>query len=222
MAVIVVAATKGGVAKTTLSACLAVSALQNGYELTLVDLDRHVDGLGSLSRWHQLREQHGGALPALQPALKYPDEEIQAAINTGADYVIVDTPPGNIRRTTEAIEVADLIVVPCRPSPIDALSMDAIVDAALVFKKPFVFVISVSKPNSKMSAGARQYLSQYGEVLAGEVSDRVAYASGFLKGLVGQEVSKDKQIRSEMNALWREVARRAKPSTRTTKEIAGE
>ena len=210
MAVIVVAASKGGVGKTTLSACLTVSALKKGYQVAIVDLDGHLEGLGSFSRWYQLREQNGGDLPHLQPAMRYPDEELQEAIASGADYVIVDTPPGNMARAKEALEVADLVVIPVRPSPIDVMNMDAIVDAAEAYQKPFVFVMNATKAKSKMAEGARKYLGHYGEVLKGEVGDRVSYASGFLKGMVGHEVESKGPIIEEMKNLWRAVEGRVK------------
>ncbi len=215
MAVIVVAGTKGGVGKTTVAACLCVEAMTKGNTVVVVDLD----GQGSLSRWHELRSLGEKPVPGIQRLLKYPDEMIREARESGFDYVIVDTPPGNTHRIEEVIEVADLVVVPVRPSPLDVESMDAVVELCQKHDAPFVFVMNATKAKSKMTDGARKFLARHGEVLKGEIGDRVGYAKGFLKGAVGQEVEPRGPIPKEIAGLWAAIKKRISPDARQKRKV---
>lgn len=219
MAVIVVGGSKGGIGKSSLSAHLCIEAMKNGYRVVLVDLDGGVEGQGSLSRWHYRRGLNGHETPQLQRAMKYPDEELEEAIGSGADFVIVDTPPGNIERTGEAIDAADIVVIPVRASPLDVESMDAIVEKCEGLETPFVFVMNAIKPNSKMTSGSRSYLSNYGEVLKQEIADRVGYASSFITGQVGQETETRGPIPKEIGALWSEIEKRVSVRKRRKQKV---
>ena len=91
MRVIVVGSAKGGVGKTTITANLAVEAERQGMSVAIADLDP----IRSLSNWHRLRRsQNQGASPCLIDDVETPYEAMEKAAEQGADWLLIDTPPG--------------------------------------------------------------------------------------------------------------------------------
>jgi chromosome partitioning protein len=71
-------------------------------------------------------------LPEADPA-----ETLRKAVAGALDVVIIDGPPGDIDRTKLAVDVADFILAPSQPSPLDTLAMDALVELAQAAGKPW-------------------------------------------------------------------------------------
>lgn len=215
MRVLTVAATKGGVGKTTLVANLALEGIRRGKKVAILDLDPQ----GSLIRWHELRSSYrkGSAdTPHLIIRKRYIDSAIHEAAEQGWDILLIDTPPGSIERTEQAVAEADLVIVPVRPSPIDVESMDAIVELCEEQGARFAFVLNSTKPRSTMTEGARAALARQGEVLDLEVLDRVAYAAAMLKGSSGAET--DKAAAGEIAALWDALDERMRAAERAARK----
>lgn len=60
----------------------------------------------------------------------------------GYDPVIIDTPPTIMDIIEQAIEVADLVVIPNQPSATDLAGNEAAVDLVTEAEKDFVFVVN--------------------------------------------------------------------------------
>lgn len=99
--------TKGGVAKTTSAVYLATAAQRRGRDVVLIDADPQ----GSALEWAAVAEDDPLPFPVV-PARRPLDVGRQ-------DLTIVDTPPGTAQVIQEAIELADLVVVPTGASPLD-------------------------------------------------------------------------------------------------------
>lgn len=210
MPVVVLAATKGGVGKTTLAATLAVEASRKSQRIAVIDLDPQQ----SLARWHELRvsEIGDGSRPALIEVGRYPDQTLAKTAAGDWDWVIVDCPPGSIRCTGLGVAAADLVIIPVRPSPLDVEAIDVMVELCQQHERPFAFVLSQTAPRSSMTTGARQYLASKGEVLSVEIGNRQSYAAGMILG--GTATEKDAAARSEIAALWEIIAKLGKLSTK--------
>lgn len=109
MTVISVVHTKGGVGKTTSAVFLATAAAQRGRRVALIDADPQ----GSASEWAADAAAGGDPLPFPVSAAGRP------LIVPDVDLAIIDTPPGTAAVVEDAIEAADLVLVPSGASPLD-------------------------------------------------------------------------------------------------------
>jgi chromosome partitioning protein len=198
--VLVLCATKGGVAKSTLSACLAVEAAKT-LRVGIYDCDPQA----SLRRWLELRETPGNI--ALITA-RSPRDAVGAAHARGIDLLIVDTPPAIMSAIRPAVTIGDLILIPCRPTPTDIDAVDASVELARLAEKQFAFVLSMvpTQGGQGLTSGARKYMQQSGPVCTTLIHQRLAYAGAMGTGQTGPEM--EPKCAEEITALWGEVKRK--------------
>ena len=201
MIVLAVANTKGGVGKTTLTAALAVRAAQESARVAIVDLDPQ----RSLVAWWQRRGESEN--PCIFNGAGTAADAVEALRLTGWDWVFLDGPPAFLTTVEEALDVADLAIVPIKPSMLDMIATrDALVLAHRT-KTPVIAVLNDCHKD-RLTAAARNTLE--GEkiyVAATEVMHRVSHISGMTVGKTGPEVNngRDKAAAEEIDALWGEV-----------------
>lgn len=201
MQTITVAATKGGVGKTTLTAALATAALaaRPGIKIGLVDLDPQ----GSLTTWWNRRDRREPQL------LQQPEGDFrfdkQAAKAAGFDLVIIDCPPGFSDILADAIATANLVLIPTGPS---ALDLDAI-EMAETLTESFAmtrhFVLNQAVFRSRLAGRAARELRERGHLLRQVVHHRVAIAEAMRRGMTALEVEPTGAAARELAALWAEV-----------------
>jgi len=199
--VITFASRKGGAGKTTLLTHLAVAAETAGAgPVGVVD----TDPMQGLARWYDARK-------AKSPILARPDHGLTAALGAlreaGCLVAMIDTPPSIGAEVLDAVRSADLVVVPCQPSPNDLRAVGATVEAIRMTKKSMVFAINRVKPRSRLTLDAAVALSQHGTVAPVQVGDRTDYAAAMIDGLAAQEIG-SKAAADEMAALWAYVVSR--------------
>ncbi len=206
---VVLACSKGGVGKTTLSACFAVEAGRRN-KVALHD----VDPQQSLARWYELRDNRKN-LVLLSAKLSVADAMAKAA-SGGFDFLVVDTPPALMWAIEAAIEARpDLIVIPVKPSPIDVESTDPIVQLCEQHDVPFVFVVNMATTRAGMTAGAIEFLSEdarTGEprtVLPDIVMQRQVYMAAMASGQSAVEIDKTGKVGEEIQPIWKAIARLA-------------
>lgn len=96
--------------KTTSAVYLSTAAHRRGLDVTLIDADPQ----GSALDWSVVAAESGDPFPfPVVPARRPLD------VSGGQELTIVDTPPGTAQVIQEAIELADLVVVPTGASPLD-------------------------------------------------------------------------------------------------------
>ena len=61
---------------------------------------------------------------------KYIDPAIDKAKSEQIEILIIDCPPGSIATTAQVVALADFVLIPSRPSPLDTEAMDAVVELA--------------------------------------------------------------------------------------------
>jgi chromosome partitioning protein len=172
---VVLSSLKGGSGKSTLTVNLAVEATGT---VALVDMD---SPQGSLSHWWNARK-------AETPIF------VDNLTPTGIDYLFVDTPPQ--RPDPETIHVADLVIIPVKPSPNDLRAVSETLTVVEQLQKPFCFVITMAKPRTHIAMNALQVLAQYGRVAPVMIGDRVDFAESMIDGLAVSELSpKSKRVK---------------------------
>lgn len=201
MKTIVIASQKGGSAKTTLTALLAVAVeLAGDGPAWMIDTDQQ----GSLSRWHERREAETpqrAEIPFrnLTNGLAAIREKHRAA------YCFIDTAPSISNQSAAIIELADLVIIPVQPSPIELWAAADTIDMVKAANKPFRFVITKAKERANITAQTVAALSNHGPVAASFIADRVAYAVAMAGGITAPELAPKSAAAAETALLWQDI-----------------
>lgn len=199
MKVITLAATKGGVGKTTISSALAVRAAEDSKRVALIDLDPQE----SLASWWDRRGKK--ANPRLFE-MDATTEAIELLIAEGWEWVFIDTSPAKLELIEPGIAVADLVLIPCRPSALDVEQTGVVVEMCEMHGKPYAFILNHAPPGWKLTRSTRDFLKIGGRVVLDSLlSFRQAYMAAVTVGKSGPEVERNGVARKEVDALWRQV-----------------
>jgi len=203
MQVLAVASQKGGSGKTTLSGHIAVQAEQSGYgPVALIDADPQ----GSLTDWWNEREADQPLF--VQTTVAKLDRDLQELKDLGIKLLIIDTPPAITSTIGHVIDVADLVLIPTRPSPHDLRAAGATVELVERLMKPMVFVINGASPRARITTEAAIALSQYGPVAPSIIHQRIDFAASMIDGRTVMELSGRSRSRQEVGELWDFLNRR--------------
>lgn len=165
----------------------------------LIDTDRQA----TLSRWHERREDDTPQR-AEMPFTRL-EAGLTALARRGAAYCFIDTPPTISDQSASVLHLADLVLIPGRPSPADLWAVAQTVTLARQAGKTFLFVITQAKPNATITAQTVAALSEHGRVARSFVADRVPYAVAVTGGRTAPELAPSGPAAAEVAALWREV-----------------
>ena len=197
MKVIAVTSQKGGTGKTTMSGHLAVQAERSGMgPIALVDTDPQ----GSLSQWWNTRAAETPTL--VQTTVANLSDDLARLRDAGFETVIIDTPPAITWTIIEVIKVADMVVIPVRPSPHDLGAAGATIDLVEEQDKPMVFVINSASPRAKITGEAAIALSQHGTVASTIIHHRSDFAASMIDGRTVMEIPRAKRSSDEIVGLW--------------------
>ena len=209
--VLALASQKGGSGKTTLSGHLAVQAQRAGAgPVVLIDIDPQ----GSLADWWNEREAEFPAFAQTTVARLASDLAILR--QQGFKLAVIDTPPAITMAIQSVISVAELIVVPTRPSPHDLRAVGATVDLCDRAGKPLIFVVNAATPKARITAEAAVALSQHGTVAPVTIHQRTDFAASMIDGRTVREVDPGGKSSTEDAALWTYVSERLEKNFRRT------
>ena len=171
--IVVVAALKGGVGKTTTSVYLAAVASASRRAVTLIDADAQA----SAAEW--IEEAEGEPLEDVS-VVEAPTGRLltRALARIDAEEVgIVDSPPGNERMLESAMSVADCVVIPTRVGGVETARAEAVFD-----------MVPRKTPAGLVICSARTYTRDYQDAMTawreaevpvwGSVPERVTIAAG--------------------------------------------
>ena len=211
MRVLAMASQKGGSGKTTLSGHLAVQAqLAGSGPVVLIDIDPQ----GSLADWWNERETE---LPAFaQTTIARLSGDLEVLRQQGFKLAVIDTPPAITMAIQSVINVAELIVIPTRPSPHDLRAVGATVDLCDRAGKPLIFVVNGATPKAKITYEAAVALSQHGTVAPVTIHHRTEFAASMIDGRTVMEVDPHGRSAEEVTELWRYISDRLEKNFRRT------
>jgi chromosome partitioning protein len=197
MRTLVIASQKGGVGKTTLTGHLAVEAERQGEgTVAMMDTDEQM----SLSGWFRVREAETPILA--QPVDGNLRKTLDAMRKAGVDLVIIDTPPAITASISLTVALADLVIIPVRPSPHDLRAVGQTVDIVEQHGKPMVFVVNQANQRARITAQAAIALSQHGAVAETIIHSRTDFASSMADGQTVTELDPEGKSAAEIAGLW--------------------
>ncbi len=199
MKTILVTSQKGGSGKTTVAAHLAVEAERNQTPAWLIDTDKQ----GTLSLWHDRREAEFPQRVDL-PFSRLADG-LKTIAERGAAYCFVDTAPTISEQNTSLLRLADLVLIPVRPSPADLWAVSETVKLVKETGQPFLFVITQAKPQATITAQTIAALSEHGQVAQTFIADRVSYAVAMTGGKTAPELQPKGPAAEEIKGLWQNI-----------------
>lgn len=209
MAIIAVAGRKGGVGKSTIAGNLAGEFVSLRHTVTLLDADpQH-----SLVAW--AAEGDGLLANRVQPVKDGSPEDLKNKTRLAVrhtDIVIIDTPPGMPETTAQALLLADLVLLPCGPSPLDlfalkdALALALHARAVRRSRKPRIRLVpSRVTMSTSLGRDLTSSLEKMGRKVLPAISQRVALAQAVASGLTIGEFAPGSPSQEEFRQLAKAV-----------------
>jgi chromosome partitioning protein len=208
MAIIAIAGRKGGVGKSTIAGNLAAEFAAMKQRVRVLDADpQH-----SLVAW---AEQGDGMLARAVEKVEGGDGTLRARVREAvkdADIVLIDTPPGAPDIAYEAAMAADLMLLPCGPSPLDLFALKEALSLALKAraerrsKKPRIrFVPSKVLMSTNLGRGLASSLKDMGKKVLPGIGQRIVVAEAVASGLTVAEFAPNSAAHEEFRELAKAV-----------------
>lgn len=146
--------TKGGGTKTTCTMLTAIELVQRGHSVTVLDFDHQ----GSSTDWANIAEDNGTPLPFEVRASNLASAR---SYKESTDFTVVDTPPGGADMIDAAVKMADIVVIPSPPAPLDT---DRVWRTAQVIAPQVPTYVLVTRYDARSKDGAEfiEELDRYG------------------------------------------------------------
>ncbi len=197
MQIIAIASQKGGSGKTTLAGHLAVAAQEAGHgPVVLIDADPQA----SLTGWWNARQSTTPLFAQATPA------RLAAGIDRirglGIKLLIIDTPPAIADTMIDAIRIADLVIIPVRPSPHDLRAAGTTIEIVERHTKPAIFVVNAATQRARITTEAVIALSQHGTLAPVMLHQRTGFAASMIDGRTVMEIPGEARSAAEIRQLW--------------------
>lgn len=188
---------KGGVGKTTVALHLATAFQQHGTDALVLDLDPQA----SASEWHDARTDKLPHVESIQPARL--GKVVEHAKRIGTGVLILDTAPHAEATALDAARVADLVLVPCRPSIMDLRAMRKTVELLKLVKVPAFAVLNGVPSQGTVADEAAEMISDGLQlpVCPIRLGDRVAFDRCIITGQSAQETEPQGKAAAEVHSL---------------------
>lgn len=197
MHVLALVTQKGGSGKSTLAVGLAVAAMRSCERVALIEADAQ----GTVSSW---RERRTDTYPRVERVTS--SAELDAALSRlageGIRLAIVDTAATNNALAMRAIAIADLCLIPARPSPADIEAAIPTLIAIRRLKRRFAFVLNQTPPRGQRLSEAATSLNALGVLALPFIGQRNDHQDALGTGLAVTEYAPDGKAAEETRSLW--------------------
>lgn len=193
---------KGGAGKTTLAASLAVAATEAGEKVVALDLDPQ----GSLAAWGDMRNTEDPAVDRVTPDhLAQLPTILTGLAKRGFTLAILDTAGMESTGGNLAMKVADLALVPARPSRLDLQATMPTIQSLmrLEMRDRFAFVLNQAPAgrNSRATEAANG-LSLFGVLAEPILAQRADHQDALAAGQGVTEYAPEGKAAAEIRELW--------------------
>ena len=202
MPTIAIVSQKGGSGKTTLAVNLAAAAESAGQIALIIDTDPQA----TASQWGSWRNDRAPeVIDSAPPRIQH---KVAQAKAQGATFIIIDTPPHADSAASRAVEIADLVLVPCRPSAFDLAAIRTTVSLIRLIGKPAFVVFTAGPPNAaKIYQDAIDLVRGFGiEACPHLLPDRAVYRHASAAGASVLEFEPTGKATAEIDALHMWIA----------------
>jgi chromosome partitioning protein len=201
--IITIAGQKGGAGKSTIAAHLSAFLSQLNLQITLIDIDPQQ----TLTKWKTIREKNYECKTNINfiqtNGLRLGNELIKL---NNTNIAIIDSPPHMDSETKSAIRLADLVIIPCQPSPNDLWATNTTINWAEKEKKKFIIVLNRCSYHSKLLKEIKSNLPN--DIDKYLIGNRIIFANSMLYGSTASETeplsSAAKEISIIADAILRE------------------
>ena len=210
MKTIAITSQKGGTGKTTTAVHLATAATLVGFDAVVIDLDPQ----GSAATWG---DDRGDTAPeVISGQATRLSVLLESAAKEGFDLVVIDTGPAADAAARRSAELADLVLIPCRPSAFDLKAIRTTLDLVEATRTPAFVVLNAAPSRSRSVDEARDVVLGMGAKVAPIViCQRAAYGHSIIAGQTAQEFEPYGKAAEEISALWQWVQAEIKLPAKT-------
>ena len=182
----------------------ATALLAGGREVAVVDIDPQ----GSLTDWMRVREHLARDARHLRFSM-VGGWRLQSEIDRltrEADIVVVDSPPHADTDAKAAIRAADLVLVPCQPSPLDVWASKSTLEAAARSGREVRLLLNRVPARGRVTEEALAAIAKQGyPALDARLGNRQPFVASLARGLGVVESDPRSAAASEVAALVEET-----------------
>ena len=199
--IITLAHQKGGVGKSTLATNLRGYFAGGGYKVALVDIDPQ----GSLTKLVKtFADQEGREPENVIERGSFKSQGELLKLLEPYDLAVIDTPPYLSKDLVDVFEITNLVLVPCKASPLDLLAINDTLDLIRGTKtrRPDLItaiVLTMTITGTDFTSSIRRELEKTEfPVCKTEIGNRVAYMRSLLRA--------NTVLGDENRKAWEEIA----------------
>jgi chromosome partitioning protein len=199
MKTIAIVSQKGGAGKTTVAVHLAVCAELAGRRAAIIDIDPQASAL----EWHSRRAAETPEVIRAKP------EQLAGLLDqakaNGADLTIIDTAPHSDRAAIVAADLADLVLIPCRPAAFDVAAIGTTLGLLKLSKTTdrAAILLNAVPPRGAQTEEAAAGLASLATVVPVRLAHRAAYSHAVNDGRSVEEFEPHGKAAEEIRALYR-------------------
>lgn len=201
--VIALVGQKGGSGKSMLAVSLAVEAARAGLSVTVVD----VDPQGTAARWGDRREAETPKVVSAQIS-----RLTQSLGDLFTDWIIVDSQGRASEDILRLGRLADMVLIPCRPTVSDIETLPEVVDILKLAKamgySRLVWNQARDAADSRIAGGAGLVEEAGLSIVPHVIVQRVLHADALVAGMTAAEVEPSSKAAAEIAALFNWVRER--------------